>query len=346
MGSYVIGQTDLASCWPPLAKSSIMINAFAAIGGGLILLIYGADRVVDGASATARNLGVSALVIGLIVIGFATSAPEMLVSGVAAYQGTSSIGIGNAIGSNIANIGLVLGVTALLAPLTVRSAILRREFPVMFLALVLATALMSDLELSQRDGVILALSMVLMLAIVVSVSARALHADPFLEEIGHHPGPQMSQLKATLWFIVGLALLLIGSHTLIWGAVRVATLIGISEVVIGLTIIAVGTSLPELAASVVSAAKGEPEIALGNVIGSNMFNALGVLAAPALIHPAGFEREILYRDIPVMFIFTIALFLMAWAYKRAGRINRIEGLLLLLAFCGYQASLFLGAAMK
>ena len=323
-----------------------MINAFAAVVGGLVLLIYGADRFVDGAAATARNFGVSALVIGLVVVGFATSAPEMLVSGVAAYEGTPSVGIGNAVGSNIANIGLVLGVTALFAPLTVRSAVLRREFPVMFLALVLAAVLMSDLELSRRDGVILALSMVLMLAITVYLGAHGRQADPLLEEISHHPERQMSQLKATLWVVVGLALLLFGSHTLVWGAVRVATLIGISEVVIGLTIIAVGTSLPELAASVVSAAKGAPEIALGNVIGSNMFNALGVLAAPALIHPAGFEREILYRDIPVMFIFTIAMLLMAWAYKRAGRINRIEGLLLLLAFCGYQASLLLGPAMK
>ena len=323
-----------------------MINAFAAVVGGLVLLIYGADRFVDGAAATARNFGVSALVIGVVVVGFATSAPEMLVSGVAAYEGTPSVGIGNAVGSNIANIGLVLGVTALFAPLTVRSAVLRREFPVMFLALVLATVLMSDLELSRRDGVILALSMVLMLAITVYLGAHGRQADPLLEEISHHPERQMSQLKATLWVVVGLALLLFGSHTLVWGAVRVATLIGISEVVIGLTIIAVGTSLPELAASVVSAAKGAPEIALGNVIGSNMFNALGVLAAPALIHPAGFEREVLYRDIPVMFIFTIAMLLMAWAYKRAGRINRIEGLLLLLAFCGYQASLFLGPAMK
>ena len=323
-----------------------MINAFAAVVGGLVLLIYGADRFVDGAAATARNFGVSALVIGLVVVGFATSAPEMLVSGVAAYEGTPSVGIGNAVGSNIANIGLVLGVTALFAPLTVRSAVLRREFPVMFLALVLAAVLMSDLELSRRDGVILALSMVLMLAITVYLGAHGRQADPLLEEISHHPERQMSQLKATLWVVVGLALLLFGSHTLVWGAVRVATLIGISEVVIGLTIIAVGTSLPELAASVVSAAKGAPEIALGNVIGSNMFNALGVLAAPALIHPAGFEREVLYRDIPVMFIFTIAMLLMAWAYKRAGRINRIEGLLLLLAFCGYQASLLLGPAMK
>ena len=323
-----------------------MINAFAAVVGGLVLLIYGADRFVDGAAATARNFGVSMLVIGLVVVGFATSAPEMLVSGVAAYEGTPSVGIANAVGSNIANIGLVLGVTALFAPLTVRSAVLRREFPVMFLALVLATVLMSDLELSRRDGVILALSMVLMLAITVYLGAHARQADPLLEEISHHPERQMSQLKATLWVVVGLALLLFGSHILVWGAVRVATVIGLSEVVIGLTIIAVGTSLPELAASVVSAAKGAPEIALGNVIGSNMFNALGVLAAPALIHPTGFEREVLYRDIPVMFIFTIALLLMASAYKRAGRINRIEGLLLLVAFCGYQASLFLGPAMK
>ena len=317
-----------------------MLEAFGVVCVGLILLTYGADRFVDGAAATAANFGVQPLLIGLVIVGFATSTPEMLVSGVAALNGNPTMGIGNAIGSNIANIGLVLGVTAILAPLTVRSQILQREFPIMFAALLFASFLLWDRSLTRVDGVLLVGGLFVAFFCTVWLGLRARSTDPFVQEFDDELAGQMSTTGAFFWIVAGLAMLLIGSNLLVSGAVEIARHFGLSDIVIGLTIVAVGTSLPELAASIISALKKQPEIALGNVIGSNMFNALGVLATPALIRPTEFGAEVIRRDVPIMLALTVALFLMSWSYKRPGRINRIEGMLLLSAFIGYQYFLF------
>ena len=317
-----------------------MLEAFGVVCVGLILLTYGADRFVDGAAATAANFGVQPLLIGLVIVGFATSTPEMLVSGVAALNGNPTMGIGNAIGSNIANIGLVLGVTAILAPLTVRSQILQREFPIMFAALLFASFLLWDRSLTRVDGVLLVGGFFVAFFCTVWLGLRARSTDPIVQEFDDELAGQMSTTGAFFWIVAGLAMLLIGSNLLVSGAVEIARHFGLSDIVIGLTIVAVGTSLPELAASIISALKNQPEIALGNVIGSNMFNALGVLATPALIRPTEFGAEVIRRDVPIMLALTVALFLMSWSYKGPGRINRIEGMLLLSAFIGYQYFLF------
>lgn len=314
--------------------------ALTAIAVGLALLAFGADKFVDGAAATARNNGVPPLLVGLTIVGFATSAPEMLVAGVAAQQGNPVLGIGNAIGSNIANIGLVLGITAMVKPLTVHSGVLSREFPMMFLAMLFALALMWDLQLSRSNGIALAAALALVISALVRLSRHALRGDPLTVEFEHELQAKFSTPIALFWVVVGLLTLLLGSHVLVWGAVSVAERFGISDLVIGLTIVAVGTSLPELAAAVASAYKGEPEIALGNVIGSNMFNILGVLCLPTIIQPTSFDQLVISRDMVTMLVFSVGLFLMASGVKQRGHINRSEGAVLLAAFWVYQWSIF------
>ena len=230
--------------------------------------------------------------------------------------------------------------TAILAPLTVRSQILQREFPIMFAALLFASFLLWDRSLTRVDGVLLIGGFFVAFFCSVWLGLRARSTDPLVQEFDDELAGQMSTTGALFWIVAGLAMLLMGSNLLVSGAVEIARHFGLSDIVIGLTIVAVGTSLPELAASIISALKNQPEIALGNIIGSNMFNALGVLATPALIRPTEFGAEVIRRDVPIMLALTVALFLMSWSYKRPGRINRIEGMLLLSAFIGYQYFLF------
>ena len=309
---------------------------------GLALLMFGADRFVDGAAALAANLGVPPLLVGLTVVGFATSAPELLVAATASFAGNPSLAIGNAIGSNIANIGLVIGVTALVMPLVVQSRVLKQEFPIMFGSMFLALLLFWDHNLSRLDGVILALGLFAMMAITTYLGLRyssaddiELGEDALVEELEI---PELSTGRALLFSLIGLVCLIIGSDRLVAGAVTVATHFGVSDLVIGLTIVAIGTSLPELAASVASALKGESDIALGNVIGSNMFNVLGVTATPALIHPTLIETAVMHRDLPIMFGLSFVLYIMA--FRRNGTIGRISGTFLLLAFAAYQFLLY------
>ena len=320
-----------------------MLIAVATVLAGLALLTFGADRFVDGAAATAHHLGIPHLLVGLIVVGFATSAPEMLVSAVAALNGNPTLGIGNAIGSNITNIGLVLGVTALLSPLAVRSVVLKREFPLMFVALIGASLLLVDLELGRGDGVILLVGLIVVVGITGWLGTQTPPDDPLVEEFGHVIQLRLSRGKALFWLLAGLALLLGGSHLLVDGAVDIARYFGVSDIVIGLTIVAVGTSLPELAASVMSTYKNEPDIALGNIIGSNMFNALGVMAMPGLLRPCTFGAEVVWRDLAYMLVLSVALLVMSWSRHGPGRIGRIEGALLLAGFVAYQGVLFFQA---
>jgi cation:H+ antiporter len=323
-----------------------MIGACFAVVFGLVVLTYGADRFVVGAAATARNLGVSTLIIGLTVVGFATSAPEMITAADAAWAGNPAISIGNALGSNIANMGLVLGLTALLRPLQLHSRILKREYPIMFAAMGVALVLMSDGALGRVDGAILALGMVATMLTTVWLGTRSRPADPLVREFEQVAPVPMSTLRSTLLIMLGLIVMLGGAHLLVWGGVQIATLLGVSELVVGLTIVAVGTSLPELAASLMSGFKGEPEIAIGNVIGSNMFNMLGVLCLPGLIDPGEFPGEVLTRDFPTMIGLSFLMFVTSFGFRGPGQINRYEGLMLFCAFCAYQWFLCLSPTGK
>lgn len=308
-----------------------------AVTGGLIALTWSADRFVAGASGLARGLGVSPLLIGLTIVAFGTSAPEIFVAALAALQGNPGLAIGNAIGSNIANIGLVLGASALVAPLLVRSAILRREFPVLLLVTLLGLALILDGTLGRIDGLLLLAGLVTLIAWLL-VSAKRGQIEP--DRLGvdlEEAIPTSSSLPKSLGLLsVGLLLLLLSSQALVWGAVEIAAALGVSDLIIGLTIVAIGTSLPELATSVTAAWKGESELAIGNIIGSNLFNLLAVLAIPGLIAPGALENGVLIRDYPVMLALTFLLFGLALGRgKTGGTVQRVQGVLLLGLFAAY-----------
>ena len=313
-----------------------------AVAGGFVLLTWSADRFVAGASALAYNLNIAPLIIGLTIVSLGTSAPEILVSAVASLQGNSGLAIGNALGSNITNIALILGVTALIFPLNVHSSIVRRELPVLLGIMLLALLLLLDGTLGRLDGMLLLTGMVLMIIWMarVGIKDKSSH-DSMTEEFDTEIPTDMSMAKAGVWTLVGALCLLASSKILVWGAVSIAQAIGVSDLVIGLTIVALGTSLPELAASVMSALKNEHDIAIGNVIGSNMFNLLAVLGLPGLLNPGPVDAAVLTRDYPVMIGLTLALFAMAYGFRgRPGRLNRIEGALLLTAFVAYQTLLY------
>jgi len=320
-----------------------MLLSILAIFFGFGLLVWGAERFVTGAAAIARNLGVSPLLIGLTIVGFGTSAPEVLVSAMASVQGNPGLAIGNAIGSNIANIARILGVTAMVAPLMVHSTTLKREYPMLLAVCLLAVVLMLDGDLSQMDGGILLFGLVLVLYGLIRIGQSSRKSDPMEIEYEAEIPEGMDTGKAVWWFLLGLGLLLISSRMLVWGAVNIAHAFGVSDLIIGLTIVALGTSLPELAAGITSALKREHDIAIGNVIGSNMYNLLAVLPMPGLLAPGRFSPEIMHRDMPVMIGLTLVVFIMSYGFRKNGQINRFEGFILLLAFIGYQGILFLTA---
>ncbi len=317
-----------------------MLLAYSAIAIGFILLAWGADRFVLGASAIARNLGISPLIVGLTVVAFGTSFPEILISGVAAWEGNTGLAIGNAIGSNIANIGLVLGATTLIIPLTVHSDTLQREFPILFVVMIFTLLLLLDNELGRLDGFLLITAMIVILYWIVSLAIRTRKTDPIKAEFAVEIPYHMPTKKAGTLFLIGLITLFISSKILVWGAITVAKSFGISDLVIGLTVVAIGTSLPELAASIMSAIKKEHDIAVGNIIGSNMFNLLAVMGLAGIIHPASFAPEALSRDYLLMFVLTAGLFAMAYGFRRTGHINRWKGGILLLTWIGYLIYLY------
>jgi cation:H+ antiporter len=320
----------------------MLLTSSLAIVAGFALLVWGADRFVIGASATARNLGVSPLVIGLTIVGFGTSAPEMLVSAIAAWAGNPNLGIGNAIGSNITNVGLVIGVTALVAPLRVHSETLKREFPLLLLVMLIALGLLLDSEMSRFDGIVLMVGLAALLYWMVSLGLRQRRdgPDPMSSEYSDEIPEHMPMWHAIFWLVAGMVILLGSSRLLVWGAVNVAQWLGISDLVIGLTIVAIGTSLPELAASVMSALKNEHDIAIGNVLGSNMFNLLAVLGMPGLIQPGATPPELLSRDFPIMILLTVSLFVVSYGFKKPGQVTRIEGAVLLVGYLGYLGLLY------
>ena len=311
-----------------------------AILGGFILLVWSADRFICGAAATARNFDVPPLIIGLTIVGFGTSAPEMMVAGFASFNGSPALAIGNALGSNITNITLVLGIAALISPMNIHSRIIKKELPILLFASLLALGLLSDMNLSRIDGVILLTLLCVLMWWITSQGIRNHSNDSLADEYTEELPGDMSTSHALFWLIAGLILLTISSKLLVWGAVNVATHYGVSELIIGLTIIAIGTSLPELAASISGALKNEHDIAIGNVVGSNLFNTLGVLSIPGLIHPSGIADGVLQRDMPIALGLTVVLFIMAYGFRGEGRITRVEGGLLLSAFIAYQMLLF------
>lgn len=311
-----------------------------AIVAGFAVLIWGADRFIDGAANIASNLGVSPLIVGLTIVGFGTSAPEMLVSALASFEGAPALGIGNAIGSNITNIGLVLGVTTLITPLVVNSDTLRREFPVLAFVMLVSLVLLLDGDMDRTDGSILFVGFILTICGMAWLALRSTgKADPLEKEFEQeYANPTMTTKQATVYFVIGLISLLVGSKALVWGATGVAHLLGVSDLIIGLTIVAIGTSLPELAASIISALKGEHDIAVGNILGSNIFNLLAVLAMPGLIAPSDTDPLLLYRDFPFMIGLAAGLYLFA-RFCSQGRIGRFAGVLMLLVYIGYNGLL-------
>ncbi len=319
-----------------------MLASVAILVLGFIALVWSADRFVFGAAALARNFGVPTLIVGLTIVAMGSSAPEMMVSASAALSDKTDTAVGNAIGSNIANILLVLGVTALLAPLSVSSATLKREMPLVLLVSAATWFIFSDNYFSFFEGAALLIAFVVFILGLIVVSLRAKDADdPFVAEACDEVPEGAPTSKALLWLTVGIILLPLSSHFIVDSAVTIAQHFGISDLVIGLTIIAIGTSLPELAACVVGVLKKEDDLALGNIIGSNIFNILAVLSIAGLINPSATDPSALERDIPIMLIATLALIAMSMSFKKgARRINRVEGGLLLAGFIAYQVYVF------
>jgi cation:H+ antiporter len=311
-----------------------------AVLAGLVLLVWSADRFVDGSAAVARHLGVPPLLIGMLIIGFGTSAPEIVVSVSSAARGNVGFAIGNAYGSNISNIALILGLAALIRPLAVESAILKRELPVLAAVTGLAAFLMLDSDLGLVDAWVLLGVFALLVGWSVRAGLRS-RADSFggevAEELAEHPVPLP---RAVFMLAYGLVLLTASSQILVWGAERLARGFGVSDLLVGLTVLALGTSLPELASAAAASRKGEDDLALGNIMGSNLFNTLAVVGLAGVIHPTAVNPAVIGRDIPVMVALTLSLFAFGYGFRKSvGRINRYEAAVLLAAYVAYNAYL-------
>nr|SPS05649.1 putative Sodium/potassium/calcium antiporter CaxA [Candidatus Nitrotoga fabula] len=301
----------------------------------LALLVWSADRFVEGSAFTARYFGMPPLLIGMVIVGFGTSAPEMVVSALSAFQGNPGIALGNAYGSNITNIALILGVTALICPIAVHSQILRKELPILTVVTALAAWQLWDGKITRLDAAVLLTVFAVLMTWSIWQGLRK-KKDALGREIEQELKVHAMPIRrAVFWLVVGLALLIVGSRLLVWGAVEIARGFGVSDMIIGLTIVAVGTSFPELASSVIATRKGEHDIALGNVLGSNLFNTLAVVGIAGAIHPMAVGPEIFSRDILVMAALTLSLFFIGYGFRGMGRINRIEGAALLACYIGY-----------
>ena len=316
-----------------------MTLAFVAVISGLALLVWSADRFVEGSASTARHFGMPPLLIGMVIVGFGTSAPEMVVSAISASQGNPGIALGNAYGSNITNIALILGVTALISPTAVHSQVLRKELPILLVVTALAAWQLWDGEITLFDAVVL---LVVFSGLMTWTIWQGMQkkADELGSELEQELDARVMPIRhAVFWLVVGLALLIVNSRMLVWGAVEIAHGFGVSDLIIGLTIVAVGTSLPELASSIIATRKGEHDIALGNILGSNLFNTLAVVGIAGAIHPMAVGPEVFSRDILVMAVLTLSLFVFGYGFRGPGHINRIEGAVLLVCYLGYTAYL-------
>lgn len=314
---------------------------FLSIVFSLALLVWSADRFVDSSAAVAHHFGMSPLLIGMVIVGFGTSLPEMVVSAISAIEGNPGIALGNAYGSNIANIGLILGVTALINPITVGSGVLEKEMPILTAVTVLAAFQLWDGALTRLDAVVLLGVFGGLMAWTIRQGLRSMeNINGFGNEIEKELVTRGMPIgRAYFWLPAGLILLIVSSRVLVWGAIGVAQAFGVSDLIIGLTVVAVGTSLPELASSIMATRKNEHDIALGNVIGSNFFNTLAVVGIAGTIHPFDVAPEVLSRDILVMAVLTLSLFVICYGFRGPGRINRYSGATLLLGYIGYNAYL-------
>ncbi|MBR2210337.1 MAG: calcium/sodium antiporter [Fibrobacter sp.] len=325
-----------------------MFLSVVAVLVGLSFLVWSADKFVDGAVGVARFLGMSTLLIGMVVVGFGTSAPEMVVSALSAAQHNPELALGNAYGSNIANIALILGFTAVVRPVVVKNIALKRDLPVLMVVTAFSIFLVSNLSVTRMDGVIMLAVFALAMGINVVSEMRQKKAL-VSAEVEEKTSAPVSLWKSLFWLLLGLAVLVASSRLLVWGAVEIARALGVSDLLIGLTIVAVGTSLPELASSIAAARKGEDDLAFGNIVGSNLFNTLMVVGIAAVIDPM--ERvssSILYRDMPLMSVLTVLLFVFGLPVRkvngvRRGRINRIEGSVFVVLYISYLVYLVLEA---
>ena len=320
-----------------------MLMAIIQLVAGFLLLVWGADRLVAGASATARNMGVSPLIIGLTIIGFGTSAPELVVSAVATLKGNSGLAVGNAIGSNIANMGLVLGLTALLYPLRMESTALKREYSMLLLVMLICFLMALDGIYSHAEGWSLLVGLLLVIIWIIRIGLYRPQSDPLAEEFDAEIPKGVPTKVAVFWLMVGLVVLPVSSTFLVDGAITIARYLGVTDTVVGLTIVALGTSLPELATAITAALNKEDDLAIGNIIGSNIFNLLGVLGIAAAIQPVELLPIFLARDFPAMFLITGALYLMASKFRGPGRIGRRSGSVLLLLFVGYSTLVWMSS---
>lgn len=312
-----------------------------AIIGGIIGLIWSADRFVLGASTTARNLGVSPLIIGLTIVSFGTSAPEIVTSATAALRGSPELAIGNVLGSNIANIGLVLGITALVCPIIIPSSLLKEELPVLLIVTFAALFIFQDLYLNWVDGIILLVLLALFTWFVLKLKKSLSKTKLAEEEEVAEFIADFSTAKSLGLMFFGLILLLISANLLVYGATGIAVAFGVSEVIIGLTVVAIGTSLPELAASVTSVLKGHHELAIGNVVGSNILNLLLVLPVPAFLAPLYIDAVVFWRDAGVMLLMTLLLTVFLVVKIKTGqKFGRFLGAVLLVLYLSYTAILF------
>ncbi len=318
-----------------------MLLPIIAIVAGIVFLIWSADKFVEGAAAVAERLGISQIIIGMVIVGFGTSLPEMTVSALSALQGAPGIALGNAYGSNIANITLILGVAAVVNPIRVKQGLVRREIPILIVITIISILLFCfDMTISRLDAVIL----LVIFAIGMWLSTRGAKtpdSEGDIDSAGETTEEKttvMSLRTGIFWVIVGLAVLMVSSQSLVWGAIQVAQALGVSDLTIGLTVVAIGTSLPELASSLAAARKNRHDIAIGNVIGSNIFNTLVVVGIAGLIKPLSVEPAILTRDMPALvFVTAILYFLCRKGRNDNGMVTRGEGLVLLALFILYTA---------
>jgi len=310
-----------------------------------IALVWSADKFVFGASSLARNLGVSPMIIGLTIVAMGSSAPEMMVAAAASLQGNPDTAIGNAIGSNITNIALVLGITVLVKPLIISSSTIKQELPLLLILTILAYWILSDNFFSFPEGIALMISFFGFISILLikAIKQRKNNGidDPMIIEAAQELPEATSTVKSIFWLLAGITLLVLSANFLVDSAIFIAKAYGISDLVIGLTIIAIGTSLPELAASIASILKKEDDLAMGNIVGSNIFNILAVLPFAGIIAPGAINPEASFRDAPVMLAITGLLFILCFSRKSGYfRLTRAKGALLLLCFFAYQALLF------
>ncbi|PSF08958.1 calcium/sodium antiporter [Marinobacter halophilus] len=315
--------------------------ATGAILAGLILLVWSADKFVEGAAATAKHLGMPSLLIGMVIIGFGTSAPELAVSAMAAADGNPGLALGNGYGSNITNIALIVGLTAIIAPITMHSQVIRKELPLLVVLTLIAGALLLNGKLTRLDGWILlaVFAAVMGWSIYQGIKSKddALAGEADAELIAH-PTPLKN---AVIWLVIGLILLIASSRLLVWGAVTIAQSLGVSDLIIGLTIVAIGTSLPELASAIAAVRKNEHDLILGNIVGSGIFNTLAVVGLAAAIQPLAVAPEVLYRDWTLMLALTMALLLMGFGLSGKRKlVSRGNGVVLIVVYVAYTGYLF------